>query len=172
MKDSKDVQLLKKLIKKQIAEAKEDRQMSMHEAGVALAKAASASLKALETLKSKSKMPSHKAQSAIDIHIMALEELFNHMWQMPLDYLDATPDEVVGQRKKELADRENSLMDGMHESVSNEEIPGALSQPTFCEVCGTNFDRKLHVKCPKCELEPKDVRMWIEHLKAKKNSKA
>jgi len=172
MNDQGKIDALKQLIRKQIAEVKDDKPVSMHEAGVALAKAASASLKALDALKNKAKMPSRKAEAAIEIHLGALEELFNHMWQFPLDYLDSTPDEVVDQRRAALDDREASLMDGMNETVVTAEMPGVLVQPTVCSVCGENYDKKVHEKCPRCEMDPKDVKMWIENLKSTRAKKS
>lgn len=110
--DKKTLDILKNVIRKQISEVKDSESpRSMHEMGVALTKAASSSLKTLEALRSKAKMPSKKAQEIIDRHIIALEQIFNDMWQSPLSYLDATPEDVVSKRRSDLDNRESSLID-------------------------------------------------------------
>lgn len=119
MADQKTIEALKRVIRKQIAEVKNgESPKSMHEMAVELAKTASAGLKSIEALKSKVKLPSGRAQNAVDMHISALEKLFNDMWQTPLSYLDNTPDDVVSKRRSDLDDREASLVDhNVQESV-------------------------------------------------------
>lgn len=175
MADQKTIESLKKLIRKQIAEVKDaESPKSMHEMGVALTKAASASLKTLEGLKVRAKMPSQKAQMAIDMHIEALEQLFNDMWQSPLNYLDKSPDEVVTQRRGDLEDRETSLVDHAVQEASEKDCdsgqnPNLLRNPTHCDTCGATYDKVEHAECPTC-CEGK-VSEWINKLRSFKNSR-
>lgn len=161
------IDTLKKLIRKQIAEASEgeapEKPRNMHEQAVELAKAASASLKALQNVKAKAKgLPSSKASAAVSMHLDALEQALNDMWQSPLSYLDSTPDEVVAQRRADLRDRETSIMD--HDG--HEEKTGqVLSEPTHCGICGATYDKKVRPDCPTCS---EQVSEWSNKLRAKK----
>jgi predicted Zn-ribbon and HTH transcriptional regulator len=146
----------------------------MHEMGVALTKAASASLKTLEGLKAKSKMPSQKAQAAIDMHIDALEQIFNDMWQSPLSYLDNTPDEVVTQRRSNLDDRESSLVDHNVQEASDKDCdsgqnPNFLRNPTHCDTCGATYDKVDHSECPSCCEAKMDE--WVNKLRSLKKDR-
>ncbi len=196
MTDQKTIDSLKHLIRKQIAEASEgvESPKSMHEMGVALGKAASASLKALEGLKQKAQMPSRKASAAISMHLNALEGLFNDMWQSPLSYLDSTPEEVVANRRADLDGRgppsskpssgghdsaliDHTVQETAEQAAKNTGTERVLSDPTHCPVCGCNYDKKVSLcpMCAKAKGEPKmmvtteSTEMWANKLRSSKS---
>lgn len=193
MTDQKTIDSLKHLIRKQIAEAGEgvESPKSMHEMGVALGKAASASLKALEGLKHKAQMPSRKASAAIALHLDALEGLFNDMWQSPLSYLDSTPEEVVANRRADLDGRgppsdkptshghDSALIDHAVQETADQAAkdPGTervLSDPTHCAVCGGQRDKMVQPECPQCakaaaQAKNESAVRWAKKLRSSKS---
>lgn len=184
MDDQKTIDVLKKLIRKQIAESVPEgapaKQKSMHEMAVDLAKAASNGIKALSALKNKAEdMPSSKAKTAVTMHIDALEEILNNMWQTPLDFLDSTPEDVVTKRRNDLdtrsashdmADRKPVMDHEVHEGDENKTATNVLSDPTHCGICGTTYDKKLQLECPKCsdDVQESRVKAWADKLRSRK----
>jgi hypothetical protein len=171
MKDQNTIETLKKMIRKQISETKDEKPKSMHEMALALTKAASDCLKIMHTLKSKSDMPSVKARGAVAMHIDALEQLFNDMWQSPLSYLDNTPDDVVAQRRSDLDGRASELdrlgMEPSQLSDHTVQESDEVCNPTHCAFCGANYDKALQPECPECKKAMK-MESWAKKLRGKK----
>lgn len=175
MADRNTINSLKKLIKKQIAEVKSEKPKSMHQMAVEIAKTASNSLTALEALKNKAQMPSQKADSAIQIHIDAIERILHDCVASPLSYLDSTPDDIVSKRHADLADREAKLVDHnlqptevheawgsmdrngnetWHDDIDDDDMYSFEKEYNVCDKCG-KYPCECTLKlCSRCNNSP------------------
>jgi hypothetical protein len=126
MSNKQVIQSLRAAVRKEIAQQLKEGPdgvapvLTMDKKVTAIAKVAGQGLKAIDLLRSLPD-PTQKVKTAVESSVIALEHVFNHMLQAPMDYLDEDPQAVV--------DAHHAKLDGMEQQLSagsGQDVP-----PTF-----------------------------------------